>query len=197
MRRAGPDRPPPGEGFVVLGIDTATAYLALALVDASGAVLAQAAPEVARDHAARIVPELEALFSEAGVVPGLVRGVAVGVGPGSYTGLRIGISTAKGLALGWGVPVAGSDTLGALADAGLAQGETGVAAIDARRGNVYYAGYRRGAAGAERTTSPAKASREELAARHHGVRIVEGIAPSSAWHARRFDPASGVQAVYL
>ena len=31
--------------------------------------------------------------------------VAVSAGPGSYTGLRIGVSLAKGLCVGWGVPL--------------------------------------------------------------------------------------------
>lgn len=182
---------------VVVGIDTATPHLAVALVDLHGTLLAATAPSVDRDHAARIVPELEALFATADTAPARIHGIAVGIGPGSYTGLRIGIATAKGLAYGWDVPVAGSDTLGAIADAGLAPGETGIAAIDARRGNVYYGVYHRGAGGATALALPAKAAREDVAARHPGLRIVAGIAPAAAWHARGFDPTRPPRAIYL
>ena len=118
----------------VLALDTATRFLSLALWSARDGVLARLEPEVGRDHAARLVPELGALFRAAGLPwPGddtavappssatlsaaaaPVRAVVVGTGPGSYTGLRVGGATARGLARGWGVPVVGGDTLAALA----------------------------------------------------------------------------------
>ena len=93
-------------GGLLLGIDTATEYLALSLVAApSGAPGSEPGAEVlgtvrklGRDHAAQLMGELEALMSEAGVARSDVRGVGVGVGPGSYTGVRIGVATALGLA---------------------------------------------------------------------------------------------------
>ncbi|WP_223299830.1 tRNA (adenosine(37)-N6)-threonylcarbamoyltransferase complex dimerization subunit type 1 TsaB [Meiothermus taiwanensis] len=46
---------------------------------------------------------------------GELGGIAVGRGPGSYTGLRVGIAAGLGLARGLGIPVAGVDTLEAVA----------------------------------------------------------------------------------
>lgn len=181
----------------ILGIDTATGFLSLALVDTAGAVLAESAAEVVRDHAVRIIPELDDLFAAAGLAPEAVRGICVGVGPGSYTGLRIGVATAKGLGFGWGVPVAGGDTLAAVAAAELAVGETGIGAIDARRGNVYFGIYRMDPEGPARIEPPAKDAREAVRSKYPGLRMIEGRSPSAAWHARRFDPSHPPAAVYL
>lgn len=187
----------PEDWAATLGIDTATSFLSLALVDAEGSTLAEADTEVWRDHAVRIVPELEALFAAAGIGHDAIGAVCVGTGPGSYTGLRIGLATAAGLAYGWNVPVVGSDTLAALAAGGLAPGETGIAAIDARRGNVYFGVYRLGATGPTTLAAPTKASRETVSASYPGLRIVEGIAPSAVWHARAARELKPATAVYL
>lgn len=182
---------------LVLGIDTATAFLALALVDARGSILAESSAKVTRDHAAQIVPMLADLFASAGARPGSVAGIAVGTGPGSYTGLRIGIATAKGLADGWGVPLSGGDTLAALAARGLESGQTGIAALDARRGNVYYGVYRLDSGGIAVVESPSKANRDDVLERHQGLPLIEDVAPAAAWHARAFDPRTPVEASYL
>lgn len=46
--------------------------------------------------------------------------VLVDCGPGSFTGIRVGIAAARGLGLGWGVPVSGYSSLPLLAAAALA-----------------------------------------------------------------------------
>ena len=187
----------PTEGGLILGIDTATQYLCLALVERNGEVLAHTAEPVEREHAVRIVPALEALLGAAHATPKDVVGISVGMGPGSYTGLRIGVATAKGLADGLGVSVGGADTLAAIAAEGLVPGQTGLAMLDARRGNVYYGVYRREPDGVSGLSAPQKGARADVEARHPGLPVVEGLPPSAVWHARAFHPDRSVTATYL
>lgn len=70
--------------------------------------------------------------------------IAVSRGPGSYTGLRIGVSTAKGLCMGFDVPLIAIDTLKIMAFAVLQKHNIESNAllcpmIDARRMEVYAA----------------------------------------------------------
>ena len=184
-----------------LGIDCATRYLSLALWDEGRGELASFAEDVGRGHAARIVTELDALFARAGVPRGGLAGVGVGIGPGSYTGVRVAVSTARGLGRAWGVPVAGASTLAAVAAAALAPGETGAAVLDARRGNVYAALYRRPADPAdlrmETLAPPAKLPRDALAARFGPVRVVEDAPPLAAAVAAAAREGARAEPVYL
>lgn len=180
---------------VVLGIDCATSHLALALVEEGGRVLARVAPDVGREHAARIVRDIASLFQTAGIERHRVGAIGVGVGPGSYTGLRVAIATANGLARAWSVPVFGASTLAAVAAADLAAGEQGVAVLDARRGNVYAAlvhrdddaeragdGAREGpfAPRVRLVAGPVKVARDALTTAFAGERTLAEAAPDAA-----------------
>jgi tRNA threonylcarbamoyladenosine biosynthesis protein TsaB len=75
--------------------------------------------------------------------------IAVGVGPGTFTGLRIGIATARGLSFARKLPLVGVSTLQSLALSGeacppLSATDSVLAVIDARRGEVFVAGWRIG-----------------------------------------------------
>jgi tRNA threonylcarbamoyl adenosine modification protein YeaZ len=61
-----------------------------------------------------------------------IDGLVVGTGPGSFTSIRIGLATARGLALGLGIPAAGVSSLYAFSG--------GQPVIDARRGEVFTEG---------------------------------------------------------
>lgn len=99
---------------LTLVIETATAACSVALIR-GGTVVAERHEEVGRGHAERLIPMIAEL-------PGGGRAdrILVDCGPGSFTGIRVGIAAARGLALGWGVPVAGFSSLPLVAAAALA-----------------------------------------------------------------------------
>ena len=168
---------------IYLGIDSASAYLTLALWSPEG-VLGRFCEEVGRDHAARIGAELEALLRRTGVDRRDLAGVGVGTGPGSYTGLRVGVATAKGIAQGLGVPLRGESTLAAMAASYLSDATPrGVAALDARRGNVYAGMFER-VGGELRYGDAEKVARADLSARYPDLPLFE-VAPDAAYLARR------------
>jgi tRNA threonylcarbamoyladenosine biosynthesis protein TsaB len=76
--------------------------------------------------------------------------VAVDVGPGLFTGLRVGVATAKALAFALRVPMIGVASLDLLAFPVRFSNRLIVAAIDARRGELYYAFYRQVPGGVQR-----------------------------------------------
>jgi tRNA threonylcarbamoyladenosine biosynthesis protein TsaB len=93
-----------------------------------------------------------------------IEQIAVGLGPGSFTGLRVGVATARALGLSRGLPVGGICTLDAirLGLDGIAGDSTRLAAIDARRGEVFAALY---SAGGKRLWAPLVCPPAELAER--------------------------------
>lgn len=120
-----------------LVIETATAACSVALIE-DGAVVARDHVVVGRGHAERLVPMIAAL-------PGQGRADAIWVdcGPGSFTGVRVGLATARGLGIGWGVPVHGYSSLALIAAAALAEhpAEAIVAVLDGGHGEVFQQGF--------------------------------------------------------
>lgn len=97
-----------------LVIETATAACSVALIE-DGRVVAAAHEVVGRGHAERLVPMIAELPDG-----GRADAILVDVGPGSFTGIRVGIAAARGLGLGWGVPVHGYSSLPLIAAAAFA-----------------------------------------------------------------------------
>jgi len=167
-----------------LGIDTAGAHLALALTDASGALITGRAPRVERQHASLFIPELEQLLHDADAGRDQIASIHVGIGPGSYTGLRVGLAAAQGLATAWSVPLHGGCSLATLAWGTLLEGETGLAWLDARRGKVYGAVFRKTASGLEILDAPAKRSRDEMMQVWPEVRWLDDAVPDASYLTR-------------
>ena len=123
----------------VLGIETATSVCAVALVR-EGKVAGESLLDEGRIHAEKLMGQIVAVLGSGGLES--LGAVAVSIGPGSFTGLRIGLSVAKGIAFARDIPLAAVPTLGALAlhAAGtdnLERGTRLLAALEARRDEVY------------------------------------------------------------
>ena len=184
--------------MLILAFDTATDVATSALV-ADGEVLGERS-----SRAVTLLEDVDALLRQAGAHTRDVEALAVGIGPGSFTGVRIGLSTARGLALALGVPVAGVSTLDALA-----AGATGaLPVIDARRREVFVPGRVLAPADVEVEAgrlcvgSGAVRYRELLEA--NGAEIPsdgdERHVPRARFHAqlaRDFGPADEVEPLYL
>lgn len=127
---------------MILGIDTASPSCSAALVEA-GQVIAGAhlpARSAASSHLLRLI---DGLCAQAGCATADVAGVAVNLGPGAFTGLRVGLATAQGLVAAYQRPLLGCSTFEALVDAAAEWDGLICPVIEARRGEVYAAFYRR------------------------------------------------------
>ncbi len=133
-----------GKGLI-LGLDTCTKWLNLAVLGEDGDVRAQVQEEVLT-HTTRLVPALDALLRKSGFRREELAAVGAVLGPGSFTGLRVGLAAAEGLSKALGVPAFGVDSLTALAEAGAGEG-LGWALLDARRRQVYARLFQKGPQG--------------------------------------------------
>jgi tRNA threonylcarbamoyladenosine biosynthesis protein TsaB len=105
--------------------------------------------------------------------------VAVDIGPGLFTGLRVGIATAKAMAQALRVPMIGLSSLDLLAFPVRTSPRLIVAAIDARRGELYSALYRQVPGGVQRISdyrvcSPNDLSSELLARGEEALLVGDG-----------------------
>jgi len=132
----------------VLGLECATSCQSVALVE-EGRLVAEASYRAERARGGRLLPMVDEVLRKAGIAARDLDAVAVSVGPGSFTGVRVGVATAKGLALGTGAMLVGLSTLEVLAEgyhpiAPEADPDLTICAVlDAYRGEVYSAVFRR------------------------------------------------------
>ncbi|MDR2138286.1 MAG: tRNA (adenosine(37)-N6)-threonylcarbamoyltransferase complex dimerization subunit type 1 TsaB [Tannerella sp.] len=128
----------------ILHLETSTHVCSVALSENGRTVFEKVSCE-GPSHAALLGVFAEEAIAFARTAGRSPDAVAVSSGPGSYTGLRIGTSLAKGLCLGWGVPLIAVPTLrlmalGAIRRIGRRDGLY-CAMLDARRMEVYAAIY--------------------------------------------------------
>jgi tRNA threonylcarbamoyl adenosine modification protein YeaZ len=143
---------------LTLAIDTSTSAIGVAVL-APGADPVVGVEVDARAHTEKLAPLVRDTLTAAGAVPADLTDIAVGTGPGPFTGLRVGLVTALTLGHALGIPVHGVCSLDALAEQALVAAADGIdevlVATDARRKEVYWARYGRGADGAVALTEPA------------------------------------------
>jgi len=119
----------------LLAIETATEACSVALL--CGDALIDRSELAPRRHAELVLPMAEALLAEAGITRKQLDVIAVGQGPGAFTGVRLAISVAQGLALALDIPVVPVSSLAALAMQAPRNDAPIIAAIDARREEIY------------------------------------------------------------
>ncbi|WP_419918641.1 tRNA (adenosine(37)-N6)-threonylcarbamoyltransferase complex dimerization subunit type 1 TsaB [Candidatus Poriferisocius sp.] len=148
--------------MLILGIESATHQVGCALGGHEG-VLASAHTARGRRHAETIVPQIRFVAHQARIELQDVGCVAVDLGPGLYTGLRVGISSAMAMAYALGVPMIGVSSLDLLAFAVRHTNRLIVAAIDARRQELFYAFYRQVPGGVQRVSPAEVGTPDDLA----------------------------------
>lgn len=127
----------------ILAVDTATEACSVALL-CDGEIISRFAISP-REHTQKVLPMVEEVLLQAGVILHQLDALAFGRGPGSFTGVRIGVGIAQGLALGANLPMIGISSLMTLAEGAYrVSGQSKVlTAIDARMSEVYCAQYQR------------------------------------------------------
>jgi tRNA threonylcarbamoyladenosine biosynthesis protein TsaB len=128
---------------MILQIETATTVCSVALAK-DGNIIGVKQLDERNIHAEIITLFIDELITGAGIQYADVDAIAVSCGPGSYTGLRIGVSTAKGLCFALDKPLIAIETLAAMAEGIIEEGQTDTGLllcpmIDARRMEVYTA----------------------------------------------------------
>jgi tRNA threonylcarbamoyl adenosine modification protein YeaZ len=123
---------------LLLGIDTSSTDLGIGVWDDKGPVAAYSR-FLKNSHAESVASAVSMTLANSGFEPADVKHVAIACGPGSFTGLRIGIAFVKGFCLDADVGVLPLSSLFILAHGGSATTGPVVAAIDARRDEVFWA----------------------------------------------------------
>ena len=126
-------------------------------------MLASAYQDTGLTHSRTLMPLAESLLKNVGLSARDMDAFAVAAGPGSFTGIRIGVAAAKGLAFGAERPAVGVSTLSAMArNVAFADGLI-IAAMDARRAQIYEASFRARNGQLERLTPDRAVSLADLA----------------------------------
>lgn len=125
----------------VLALETATEACSVAVLTPAGCCERHVV--IPRGHTDVLLDLVGQVLAEAGLARSAIDVVAFGNGPGAFTGVRIAAAAAQGIACAHDLPLAPVSTLAALAAGGARLAGAGryLAAIDARRHEVYAAGW--------------------------------------------------------
>ncbi|MDY6807670.1 tRNA (adenosine(37)-N6)-threonylcarbamoyltransferase complex dimerization subunit type 1 TsaB [Gordonia sp. HNM0687] len=181
----------------VLAIDTSTdavvaGVAAVHAADGVPEVLAEQRVTDGRRHAEVLTSLIEEGLQAAAVTRGDLDAVVVGCGPGPFTGLRVGMATAAAFGDALGLPVYGVCSLDAIAaqERSVAVAASSLLVVtDARRREIYWATYDKGA----RTAGPAVGAPGDVVADLTDVPI--DVVVGSPAHTDLFDRPVGTASV--
>jgi tRNA threonylcarbamoyladenosine biosynthesis protein TsaB len=128
---------------IEVAFDTASEIAGVA-VCRDGDLLTEVTWRTERNHSRELLPMLDWALERNGLTKDDIGAVFVCLGPGSYAGLRVGLGSAKALAYGLSVPIAGVARLAAEAAPLAAEGGPAVYAVNAAgRADLAWAAYSR------------------------------------------------------
>ncbi|WP_457913874.1 tRNA (adenosine(37)-N6)-threonylcarbamoyltransferase complex dimerization subunit type 1 TsaB [Candidatus Gillettellia adelgis] len=127
----------------ILAIDTSTESCSVSIYNNGEIlVLSELNP---RQHTQRILPIVQQILSDSGLLLNQLDALAFSCGPGNFTGVRVGMGVTQGLALGADLPMLGISTLKTMAQGAwrVSHAERVLAAIEARKNKVYWGQFER------------------------------------------------------
>lgn len=177
--------------MLVLAVDTATPAITAGVVELSDerdlVEHGRCVTVDARAHGELLTPHILTACRSAGVSLASIGAVVCGVGPGPFTGLRAGMVTAAALGHSLEVPVHPVCSLDAIATQ--VPGHRLLAAIDARRKELYWAVYDESG---QRGVGPEVTRPAELAERLAGLGVTRAAGAGARVHADLFGlPVTG------
>ena len=128
--------------ILILALESSEPRASLALMR-SGILVDEAQSEPRRAHGGRLMVEIDTMLRNNAVSVDDVTVFASSAGPGSFTGIRVGLSTIRALAWAGGKTATAFGTLRVLAQSMTTEHGWVGSTIDARKGEVYGALYRR------------------------------------------------------
>ncbi len=149
--------------MLILGIESATSRVGCAIGGHEG-VIAGASSARPRRHAEALAPQIAFVTAQAGISLRDIGAVAVDIGPGLFTGLRVGVTTALAISHTLGVPMVPIMSVDLVAFSMAHSDRVIIAALDARRGELFHASYRAVPGGVQLMTGPAVSTPASLRA---------------------------------
>ena len=162
------------------------------LVARGATILASSTFKVEQQHGVQLLPTVDTLSKEAGLVPADFDAVYVSGGPGSFTGLRIGITFAKAMAFALDCQVVRVPSLDVLAQNALdldPQPQRLISIFDAKRGHVFGRTFERRDGIYEPIDEPKERPPREYLSQHTPATI---LGPGVERHRDVIDQAEGI-----
>ncbi len=149
-----PNSTSPGDGDRIVAIETSSRHGSVAVAQGARLLEMRTLPAGNR-HATELMPAIRDLTAQHGWRPEQIDELYLSLGPGSFTGLRIAVAIARALHQAIGCRLVGVPTLDVIAENAPMSFAVVVPILDAKRGQVFSARYRRSAEGLSRLTEPA------------------------------------------